>query len=95
MSDLNIRALGLLTFVSIEEGFNDPPSMLGCFTEADCALRVLRKVLHKEDQLKFGQLVLLELFEFSFASFAENQVDKSVFDEILEKIAFVKTLFVD
>jgi hypothetical protein len=69
MSDLNIRARGLLEFVtqSVEEGLADPSTMAECFSEADQALRILGKTLRKEDEFRHAQLALLGVFDISFA----------------------------
>ena len=97
VSDLNIRARGLLEFAtqSVEEGLADPSSMAECFSEADQALRILGKTLRKEDEFRFAQLALLGVFDISFARVVEDEAAerKRWLEEILQKVDFAKTLF--
>jgi hypothetical protein len=97
MSDLNIRARGILEFVtqSVEEGLADPSTMAECFSEADQALRILGKTLRKEDEFRHAQLALLGVFDISFARIVEDEsAEREQWSKkILEKIVFAKTLF--
>jgi hypothetical protein len=98
-SDLDIRACGLLDFVaqSVDEGLKDPSTMLECFREADCALRILGKILLQEDQQRYARLALIDIFRISFVGLAENNAadPASAFNDPLEKIEFAKTFFSD
>jgi hypothetical protein len=92
MSDLNIRARGLLNFVeqSVTEGQRDPSTALECYREADHALGILRKTLDREDQHCLTKLSLTGVFNNSFVLLAEQGADPK---EALEQVAFAKTQF--
>jgi hypothetical protein len=96
---LNIRVPALLDFAgqSVDEGLKDPSTMLECFSEADCALRILGKILAKEDQRRHAILALLGIFKISFVGLAEeNAADpESTFSDPREKLEFAKTYFCD
>jgi hypothetical protein len=53
MSDLNIQVLGLLQFIedTLEESIDGPSSLAECLSEADHALRILQKLLRKDEML--------------------------------------------
>jgi hypothetical protein len=97
MSDLNMRARGLLEFVTqrVEEGLADPSTMAECFSEADQALRILGKTVRKEDEFRYAQLALLGIFDISFARIVEDEPAERTrwSKERLEKVVFAKTLF--
>jgi hypothetical protein len=97
MSDLNIRARGLLDFAlqSVEEGLNDPSATNECFAEADHAIGILKKMLLKEDEFQMARLALLGIFDISFVGIFENDRDaeKKFLKDALERVAFAKTLF--
>jgi hypothetical protein len=99
MSDLNIRATGLLNFAeqSLKEGLKDPSTMLECFSDADSALRILAKILLKEDQQRYARLALIDIFRISFVGMAEAYPANlaSAFNDPCEKIKFAKTFFSD
>ena len=99
MSDLNIRALGLLNFAeqSVADGLKDPSTMLECFSEADGALRILGKTLLREDQQRYARLALIDIFRISFVGLAENNAGDlaSAFNDPRERIEFAKTFFSD
>lgn len=98
MSDLVIRSRGLLNFVeqSVEEGLIDQAQSAECFEEADCAVRILQKTLLKEDEFRHAQLMLMCVFDTSFARISQiddqDERDRR-FQEALGKIRFAKTLF--
>lgn len=98
MSDLAIRARGLLNFAeqSVEEGLADKGQSAECFDEADCAIRILQKTLVKEDEFRHAQLMLLWVFDTSFVEISqiEDQDEGGQrVREALDKIRFAKTLF--
>lgn len=97
MSDLNIRARGLLDFArqSIEEGMKRPATMAECFEEAEQALRILGKTLHKEDEYRYAQLALIGVLEIPFTRVVDDEPAERErwLQEALNKVAFAKTLF--
>ena len=99
MSDLNINACRLLKFAeqSVDEGLKDPSTMLECFSEADSALRILGKILLKEDEQRYATLALLDVFKISFVGLAEeNAADpESAFSDPRERLEFAKMYFCD
>jgi hypothetical protein len=82
---------------SVDEGLKDLSTMRECFGEADCALRILGKILAKEDQQRHAILALLGIFKISFVGLAEeNAADPaSAFSDPREKLEFAKTYFCD
>jgi hypothetical protein len=98
MPDLAIRSRGLLIFVeqSVDEGLLEQAQSTECFEEADCAVRILQKTLLKEDGFRHSQLMLMGVFDSSFAEVSqiEDQDERDRrFQEELGKIRFAKTLF--
>lgn len=97
MSDLNIRARGLLDFAlqSVEEGLKDSSTKSECFAEADHAVGILKKMLLKEDEFQMARLALLGIFDTRFDQILESEQDAQdrVLKDALERIAFAKTLF--
>jgi hypothetical protein len=97
MSDLNIRARGLLDFAlqSVEEGLKEPSTKNECFAEADHAIGILKKMLLKEDEFQMARLALLGIFDASFGHILESEqgAQDRFLKDALEKMAFAKTLF--
>jgi hypothetical protein len=92
MSELDVLALRLLDFAqqSVVEGLSAPSSMRAYFVEADYAVRILGKILLKEDEQRSAKLALIGLFEYSFEELAKGNVDVR---EHLERVIFAKPLF--
>ncbi len=97
MSDLHLRARGLLDFAeqSVQDAFSGPSSMLECLSEADHALRILGRILLKEDHTQYAKLALLGIFDTSFVRLAEGDIENKQerIKDALERVAFSKTLF--
>src|SRR6202043_3937907 len=53
MTDLQIQALGLLQFIeeSLQEGIQRPDTLVECLSEADQTLRILKKIVRRDDML--------------------------------------------
>ena len=97
-SDLDARARGLLDFAlqSVEDGLQDQQNGAECFIEADNAIRILQKILVREDEFRHAQLALLGLFDASFMRIFSNknaQEREQYLKDALERIDFAKTLF--
>lgn len=96
---LNIRVCVLLDFArrSVDEGLNDPSTMLECFSEADFALRILGEILLKEDQQRYAGLALIGIFNISFVGLAEENASDlaNALDDPRDRIQFAETFFSD
>jgi len=97
MSDLNVRARGLLDFAiqTIADGLAEPTTMAECFGEAEHALRILGKILRKEDEFRHAQLALIGVLNIPFTRVVDDEPAERErwLKEALEKVAFAKTLF--
>ena len=72
VGDLNSFALRLLNFAenNVEEAISNASSRLEFLTEADGAIAVLKRTLHRGDEKKLFQLTLLGVFDSDFKSLA-------------------------
>jgi CO dehydrogenase/acetyl-CoA synthase epsilon subunit len=99
MSDLNCCIRRLVDFVlqSIEDGLNDPSAALEYFSEADHALRIVGKILKKDDQVRHASLMLIGLFDISFVQSAKDSPSdlRAGVETPLKKIEYARTLFDD
>jgi hypothetical protein len=78
--DLDAYGLRLLKFVedSVNEAIEDASSRAALLSEANCALRVLKRTLHREAPTKFGQFALIEGSEWDLEQvFKDNPLDFS------------------
>src|SRR5947199_32829 len=90
MSDLKIQVLGLLQFIedSLLEGLKHPLTLAECLSEADCALRILRKLLEKDEMmLALFQITPLSHFHFFIAGQQKTAAEKE--DSINKCLKFV------
>jgi hypothetical protein len=74
MFDLDAYVLKLLKFIedSVAEALANPSAMLEPLSEADCALRVLKRTLLREDQIKNADLMLIGVFDYHFVDIAHE-----------------------
>jgi len=90
MSDLDGHALRLIKFIedSVAEAMANPSAMLEPLSEADCALRVLKKTVLREDQVKNVYLMLLGVFDYNFVDIVhENPADPT--EKLKDALSFV------
>jgi len=90
MSDLDAHVLRLLRFIedSVAEAMANPSTMLEPLSEADCALRVLKKTVLRENQVRNAELMLLGVFDYNFVDIArENPTDP--IEKLKDALSFV------
>jgi hypothetical protein len=96
MSDVNQFARGLLDFAaqSVDEGLSDPSSLLECLSEADCALRILRK--HVRELEGVGMRLMLYGLGDSLVELVKNNPNdfERRLQQIREGTELAKQLFV-
>jgi hypothetical protein len=91
MQDVTGHALRLLKFIedSVTEALSNPSAMLEPLSEADCALRVLQKLLIKEVPSKNAVLMLIGVFDQNFVQITkDNPINpvpkiKTALDDVL------------
>jgi hypothetical protein len=90
MHYLDAHALRLLKFIqdSVAEAIANPSAMLEPLSEADSALRVLKKTVLREDQVKNVYLMLLGVFDYNLVDIAlENPADPN--EKLKDALSFV------
>jgi hypothetical protein len=75
LKDLNVCALRLLKFVdeSVNEAIADQTSRRALLIEADCAVRVLKRMLLREAPKLHAKLAIMDVFRPSFEHIASGQ----------------------
>lgn len=76
-AELNTHAVRLLNFVedNVKEAIADPASREALLAEADCALSVLRRTLHRECEDRFTQYILV-MDGFSLTQTAKSNAQR-------------------
>jgi hypothetical protein len=93
MQDLNAYALQLLTFVkdSVHEAIRDKASRQALLSEADCALRVLKRTLlreQREDYPIYTKAALTQIFNFDLEDIAKTN-PSNLEDKLLEALSTI------
>ncbi|MBV9018493.1 MAG: hypothetical protein JO213_17380 [Alphaproteobacteria bacterium] len=94
MSDLIIQVHGLLDFIeqSLLDGIQRPDTLAECLSEADCALRVLKKLVRQDDMLcaRFAVSAISNIRFFEIAQFKTLADRDEALNQKLQFIAAAK-----